>query len=307
MRIGIMIAEAGAKRAADVVQQVVDVERDGFDAAWFGQVFGVDAMTIIAIAGPQTSRIELGTSVVPTYPRHPFVMAQQALTTQSATNGRFSLGVGLSHHPVVEGMWGMSYAKPARHMREYLSVLRPLIHEGKVSFNGEEFRVNGGLQVPGATPMPLLVAALAPTMLKIAGQLADGTVTWMTGVKTIESHIVPRLTAAASDAGRAAPRVVVGLPLAVTDDVDAALERVARAFVVYGQLPNYRRMLDKEGAEGPRDVAILGNEKAVEQRLRDLASAGATDFLAPMVPVGEDAAASLKRTRDFLKAMVGKI
>jgi len=291
----------------DIVDSVVDVERDGFDAAWFGQVFTWDVMTAIALAGPRTTRIELGTSVVPTYPRHPFVMAQQAMTVQAATNGRFTLGIGLSHAPVIEQMWGMSYDKPARHMREYLSVLRPLIDEGRVGFSGEVYKTAAGLQVPGATPMPVLIAALAPMMLRIAGELSDGTVTWMTGAKTIETHIVPKLTAAASEAGRPAPRVAAGLPIAVTDDVTGAKERAAKAFAIYGQLPNYRRVLDKEGVEGPADVSIIGDEATVERHVRALASAGVTDLFAAMFPVGDDAKASLVRTRALLQSLVGKV
>ncbi|MEX0750926.1 MAG: TIGR03564 family F420-dependent LLM class oxidoreductase, partial [Dehalococcoidia bacterium] len=267
MRIGIMLPDRAASIGA-IVDSIVDVETDGFDAAWFGQVFGSDVMTVIAMAGARTSRIEIGTSVVPTYTRHPWVMAQQALTVGAATQGRFTLGIGLSHAPVVEGMWGLSYEKPARHMREYLSVLQPLLTEGRVAFSGDVFKTAGSLAVPGAPKVPVLVAALAPRMLKIAGELTDGTVTWMTGPKTIATHIVPKLTAAATDAGRAAPRIAAGLPIAVTDDLAAAKERAAQAFVVYGQLPNYRRVLDKEGAAGPADVAILGDEAAVERQLR---------------------------------------
>jgi F420-dependent oxidoreductase-like protein len=161
--------------------------------------------------------------------------------------------------------------------------------------------------VPGATPTPVLIAALAPMMLKIAGELADGTVTWMTGPRTIETHIAPKLNAAAKEAGRPAPRIAVGLPIAVTEDVAAAKERASQYFVVYGQLPNYRRVLDKEGAAGPADVAIVGDEAAVERQLRDLASAGATDFFAPIFPVGDDAQASVVRTRALVKSLVGKI
>jgi len=306
MRIGVMLPDRAPSVDA-VVDAVVDIERDGFDSAWFGQVFTWDVMTVAALAGPRTSRIEIGTSVVPTYPRHPFVMAQQAMTVQAATHGRFTLGIGLSHAPVIEQMWGMSYEKPARHMREYLSVLRPLIDEGRVGFSGEVYKTAAGLQVPGGSPMPVLIAALAPMMLRIAGELTDGTVTWMTGAKTIETHIVPKLTAAAHEAGRPAPRIAAGLPIAVTDDVAAAKERAAKAFVVYGQLPNYRRVLDREGVEGPADVSIVGDEASVERQLRALASAGVTDFFAPMFPVGDDAQASLARTRALLQSLVGKI
>ena len=289
------------------VEAVVEAERDGFDGIWFGQIFGPDVLTVIAMAGQKTSRIELGTSVVPTYPRHPVVMAQQALTAQAATGGRFNLGIGLSHQPVIEAMWGMSYEKPAVHMREYLSVLRPLLKEGRVSFNGEFFRVSATVQVVTPEPPPVLIAALAPVMLRLAGELADGTVTWMVGRKTLETHIVPRINSAAKAAGRAEPRVVVALPIAVTDDVGEARERAARSFQIYGTLPNYQRMLNIEGAAGPAEVAIVGDEKEVEGQLRGIAAAGATDFLAGMFPVGDDASGSLDRTRALLKTLIGKL
>jgi len=297
----------GANDVEAQVQSVINAENDGFEGIWFGQIFGPDVLTVLAIAGQKTSRIELGTSVVPTYPRHPHMLAQQALTVQAATNGRFNLGIGLSHAPVVEAMWGLSYERPAVHMREYLSVLLPLVREGRASFSGEFFRVNATVQVSVPKPPPVLIAALAPVMLRMAGELADGTITWMVGQKTLETHIVPRITKAAKEAGRPEPRVVVGLPIAVTDDPAAARERAARSFQVYGTLPNYKRVLDIEGAGGPADVAIVGSENEVEKQLRDLASAGATDFLAGMFPTGDDVQASLGRTRALLKGLVGKL
>jgi F420-dependent oxidoreductase-like protein len=297
----------GAQDVAGQVQAIVDAENDGFEGIWFGQIFGPDAMTVMAVAGAKTSRIELGTSVVPTYPRHPHVMAQQALTTQAATNGRFNLGIGLSHAPVVEGMWGLSYDRPAVHMREYLSVLLPLVREGRASFNGENYRVNANVSVPDAKPMPVLIAALAPVMLRMCGEMTDGTITWMTGPKTLETHIVPRLNKAAADAGRPAPRVVVGIPVAVTDNPDEAREKAARAFAIYGTLPNYQRVLGKEGVSGPAEIAIVGSEKEVEAGIRAVASAGATDFLAASYPVGDDPKASLDRTRALLKSLIGKV
>jgi 5,10-methylenetetrahydromethanopterin reductase len=297
----------GTNDVAIQVQRAIEAEKDGLDGIWFGQVFGSDTLTVLALAGQQTSRIELGTSVVPTYPRHPHVLAQQALTVQAATNGRFSLGIGLSHAPVVESMWGLKYDRPAVHMREYLSVLLPLLHEGRASFNGEFFRVNVTVQVPVPKPPPVLIAALASVMLRVAGEMTDGTITWMAGPKTLETHIVPRINRAAKDAGRPAPRVVAGLPIAVTDDTAGARERAARSFQIYGTLPNYQRVLNIEGAGGPADVAIVGNESDVEKQLRSIASAGATEFLAGMFPVGEDIQTSLGRTRALLRGLVGKI
>lgn len=305
MRLAIFFG--GTNDVQGQVQAAVDAEKDGFDGIWYGQIFGPEALTVIALAGQKTSRIEMGTSVIPTYLRHPTIMAQQALTTQAATDGRFTLGLGLSHAPVVEGMWGLSYDRPAVHMREYLSVLRPLMTVGQANFEGEFFRVNATAQVPVSSPPPVLIAALAPVMLRIAGEIADGTITWMVGPKTLESHIMPRISAAAERAGRPKPRIVVGLPIAVTDDAAAAREKAARSFQVYGTLPNYQRVLGIEGATGPADVAIVGNEAEVQRQLGQLAEAGADDFLAGMFPVGDDAKGSLTRTRDCLKSLVGKV
>ena len=312
MRIGISYGgvaslESKIQGLADQVQRAVDAEADGFDSVWFAQIFGADALTTIALAGVTTQRIELGTAVVPTFPRHPFVLAQQALTVQAATDGRLTLGIGPSHKLVIENMWGLSYGKAAKHIREYLSVLRPLVREGSVAFRGDVFRVSGALQVPGARPFPILIAALAPRMLRIAGELADGTVTWMSGPKTLETHIVPRINAAAEAAGRPRPRVCVSLPVAVTDDPARARERAGQEFQVYGQLPAYRRVLDIEGAKGPADVAIVGNEAEVERQVRALASAGATDLAATLYPADADEAAGLARTHALLRSLVGRV
>ena len=308
MRIGLMLGDIiGPSTVQEQVQQAVDAENDGFDTAWFGQLMGIDALTITALAGASTSRIELGTGVIPTFPRHPYVMAQQALTVQGATNNRFVLGIGLSHQIVIEAMYGLSYEHPARHMREYLSVLRPLIAEGRVAFQGKVYRTAANLRVPGAQPMPVLIAALAPKMLHLAGEVADGTMLWMSGLKTIETHVMPKITAAANEAGRPAPRIAAGLPICVTDDIAAGRESAAKVFQMYGQLPNYRRMLDKEGAAGPADVAIVGDEASVEKQIRALASVGVTDFVAPIYATGADREDSVARTRALLKSLVGKV
>jgi len=305
MRIGLFLDTGPAPQ--QVVDRVVEAEADGFDIAYLGQIFGCDALTLIAMAGQKTSRIELGTAVVPVYGRHPFSFAQQALTTNVATNGRFVLGIGLSHQIVVENMWGFSYEKPATYMREYLAVIDPLLHGKPAAFTGEHFRVNAGINVPGSTPPSVMIAALAPVMLKMAGEQTDGTILWMTGAKAIESHIAPKINQAAKDAGRPAPRILCALPTAVTDDAAAGRERVKQLFAIYGQLPNYKRVLARGGAEGPADVAIVGNENEVEQQLRDLAAAGATDFAAAIFPVGDDAMASMTRTRELVKGLVGKV
>jgi F420-dependent oxidoreductase-like protein len=299
MRIGIMAgATQGPESALDgLLDKVARVEAQGFAALWMANIFGLDAITTLAIAGQTTRRIELGTAVVPTYPRHPTAIAQQALTAQVASAGRFSLGIGLSHRIVIEDMFGFSFEKPARHMREYLEVLGPLLRGEQVSYKGEQFRVNAQIAVPGATPPPLLVAALGPAMLAITGRLADGTITWMCGPKTLEQHIVPRLGAAAREAGRPQPRVVAGLPIVVTRDVDAARQTIATQLAIYGQLPSYRSMLDREGAAGPADVSLVGDEAALGRELDRLRDVGVTDFVAAVAAVDRDAE---KRTLEFL-------
>ena len=309
MRIGLFAGALELMRdVAERLHRISDAERDGFDSYWLPQHFGADMLTVIAMAGMQTHRIELGTAVVPTYPRHPVALAQQALTAQVATGGRLTLGVGVSHRSTIEEWLGLSYSHPARHIEEYLSVLRPLLNESSVDFSGREFRVAGELQIPDADMVvcPVLMAALGPRMLEIAGRLADGTVTWMTGPATLRDHVVPRLREAASAAGNPEPRLCVGFPVAVTDHAQRARARADRLFQHYAALPSYRAMLEREGAESPGDIAIVGDEDEVEDQLRHLADTGATDLLATIFPV-DGSQTSATRTRAFLQSLVGKI
>jgi len=300
MRIGIF----GGDTANGPIDTIVDAARaaadDGFASFWLPQTFGMDALTALAVTGREVSGIELGTGVVPTYPRHPAMLAAQARTTQAIIGGRLALGIGLSHQVVIESMFGLSFEQPARHMREYLEILVPLVQSGSVSFAGETLTGHVGLDVKGATPFPILVAALGTKMLELAGTVADGTVTWMTGPATIESHIVPTITAAAERAGRPAPRVGVGLPVCVTDDEAAARERAARLFESYGTLPSYRAMLDKEGVGGPSEVAIVGDEAAVSAQIERLGAIGATDLVANEFGSAEER----DRTRALLRSLV---
>lgn len=255
-------------------------EKDGFASYWVPQIFNHDALTALAVIGREVPRIELGTSVVPTYPRHPMMMAQQALTVNAATDGRLCLGIGLSHQMVVEGMWGMSFDKPVRHMREYLEVMMPLLEGKPVAHAGEAFRVNGAVDVPGGSRPGVVVAALGEQMLNVTAALADGTLTWCTGPQTLKNHTIPTIRAAADRHGRDSARVIAALPVCVTKDIAAAHERAAKVFVIYGQLPSYRAMLDKEGAAGPADIAIAGSESEVLDRISALADMGVTDFAA---------------------------
>jgi 5,10-methylenetetrahydromethanopterin reductase len=284
----------------DIVSDARAAEQDGFSTYALSQTFGLDTMGVLAVVGREVPRIELATGVVPTYGRHPVTMAQQALTAQAASGGRFTLGIGLSHQVVIEGMFGLSFDKPLRHMREYLDVLMPLLQDGKADADGETISAHAALDVADRKPSPVLVAALGPKMLELAGSVTDGTVTWMTGPATLASHIVPVITAAAERAGRPAPRVVVSLPVCVTNNVDATRERAAKDFQVYGFLPSYRAMLDREGAAGPADVAIVGDEATVTKEIARLADAGATEFIASIYGNHDERA----ETRSLLKSML---
>lgn len=282
MRVGLFVGTQNLDQFVAEVREGADL---GFSAAWVPQIFGLDALAAIGIAGREVQGIDFGTGVLPIYPLHPMRMAESALTAQAATGGRLTLGIGLSHQVVVENMWGYSFDKPARAMKEYLSALLPLLRDKAVAFEGETLKAMGQLQHGNVEAPPVLVAALAPRMLELAGTVTDGTVTWMTGPKTVGGHIVPRITEAADRAGRPAPRVVVALPTAVTDDEASVRERAANAFVIYGGLPSYRAMLDREGAEGPADVAIVGDAASVRAQIEGVFAQGATDFV--LVPFAE--------------------
>jgi 5,10-methylenetetrahydromethanopterin reductase len=302
MRIGVSLADpTGPDPLTALAGQIREAAGDGFSSAWISNIFGLDALTALAVAGQQVPGIELGTAVVPSYPRHPAALAQQAITASVALGGRLTLGIGLSHKIVIDDMYGYSFERPARHMREYLAVLAPLLRGEPVNVTGETVRASIALTVPGHDGrVPLLLAALAPAMLKLAAEQTDGTVLWMTGPATVRDYVVPALTKAASAAGRPAPRVVCLLPVCVTDHPDLARTRAERIFSIYGQLPSYRAMLDREGAAGPADVALVGDEAAVRGQIEGLAEAGVTDFIAADFSRGDDA----PRTRALLKSMI---
>jgi 5,10-methylenetetrahydromethanopterin reductase len=301
MRMGIALAEpAGPDALSALADQIREAAADGFVSAWISNIFGLEALTALAVAGRDVPSIELGTAVVPTYPRHPAVLAQQALTADLALGGRLTLGIGLSHQIVIQDMYGYSFEAPARHMREYLAVLLPLLAGEPCGFDGATVRAHIGLSTPRCPrKIPVLLAALAPRMLRLAGEYADGTVLWMTGPATVRDHIVPSISRAAAEAGRPSPRVVCMLPVCVTDDPAGARSGADKVLAIYGQLPSYRAMLDKEGAAGPGDVAIVGDEDAVTAQIRALADYGVTDFVAAEYARGPDG----PRTRALLRTL----
>jgi F420-dependent oxidoreductase-like protein len=302
MRIGANFeANKPFRQTVAQLQQLADA---GLAHAFLPQIFDHDALTILAAAGAQVAGIELGTGVVPVYSRHPMVLAQQALTVQSATDNRLILGIGLSHQVVVEGIWGYSYDRPARYMKEYLASLLPLLRGERVQSSGEVVTTNAFMPIgiPDVQPPPVVVAALAPTMLKLAGSVADGTITWMTGTETVASHSVPSIRAAAQAAGRPEPRVMVSVPVVVTADPEGAVERINAALAIYPNLPSYKAMLDKEGAQSPADVAFIGDEETVAASIEKLAAAGATDLLAASVGSGEEQARTFALLSELARA-----
>lgn len=301
MRIGLGLDTSGT--VDEVVERAAELAATGVATLWVNQIFGLDALTVLAAVGRAVPDVGLGTAVVPVQPRHPVVLAAQALTVQSAVGDRLTLGVGLSHQLVIENVFGIPWRNQVELMQEYLEALVPLLEGEQVTFQGDHVRVStfGPLEVP-ANPPPVLVAALGERMLGIAGRLAAGTVTWMVGARTVADHVVPTITAAAEGAGRPAPEVVVHLPVCVTDDPAAARDRAAKVFGMYGGLPSYRAMLDREGAAGPADVAVVGDEETVGTALARLSEAGATAFGAVLFGSAEETARGRRLFADLATA-----
>jgi len=296
MNIGMVLGTSGPGETLDgLIESARKAEAAGLDNIWMANIFSFDAISTLGLIGREVPRLGLGTAVTPTYPRHPTALAQQALTTAAATSGRFSLGIGLSHKLVIEDMLGMSYARPAKHMREYLSVLMPLVRGKAADFDGEQYRVHGfQLDVPGSDGMPVIVAALGPVMLKLAREMADGTITWMVGHKTLAGHIVPSIGKDKT--------VVAGVPIVLTNNVDDAKKKIDEQLAIYGQLPSYRAMLDREGASTPSDIALVGDENALRSGIERYRDAGVTDFNAAITAT-EDGA--FDRTLEFLSSLKG--
>ena len=276
MELGIF---GSSRNIDDLKKQVQEANNLGYSTFWTPQIFNLDALTALAVIAESVEGIRLGTSVIPTYPRHPMMLAQQALTVNQVSNGRLDLGIGLSHKPVVEGMWGISFDAPVGHMSDYLQILMALLHDGTISYGGKHLTSRGGIDVPADAP-PVLVAALGPQMLKLVGRVADGTVTWMTGPETIRNHISPIINAAADEAGRPVPQVIAAVPVCITSDLDIAEEYAKRDFGFYGDLPSYRAMLEREGLANSWDIALSGSFEEVAEGLQKYSDSGGTQVVA---------------------------
>ena len=285
------------------VDEIVRAEEDGFHSVWLPQIFGWDPLTALALAGPRTSRLKFGTAVVPLYPTHPLLMAASAATTQSATDGRFTLGVGASHRFMVENVWGYDFDRPIGYTREYLRVLAPAMRGEAVNLVGSQIQAQlpRPLDLPDVSAPPVLLAALGERMLQTAGELCDGAVTWLTGVDTLGNFVVPTLNRAAAKAGRPQPTVVAGLPICVTSDASAARDRARTLFAAYTDVPSYRTVLDRERAAHPADVAVIGDETAVAAQVAALAAAGASEFIAHIFGTPEEQRRTTRLLEDLIR------
>ena len=294
----------GSSPVDATVKTLAKMRDEGFRRVWMAQLpYEADVLTVLAVAMREVDTIEVGSGVLPIQVQHPTSLAQRALTLNAIAGGRFSLGLGMSHRMVTEQMWGVSWDKPVRQMREYLDGVLPLLAGQSAEAEGEFWTTRGALQMPGAPAPDVHIAALGPQMLRLAGRRTSGTLTWMTGPKTLAEHVVPTLRGAAVDAGRpeSAVRVAASLPVSVTDDIDGARAQAAEQFAMYGQLPSYRAMLDREGYANPEDAAIIGDEKTVSDRLDDLSAVGVDEFSAVVFdasPEVRDRTRALLRTKD---------
>ena len=299
MRIGVGLDMDGPLERT--LERARTLSELGFSSMWSSQIFGPDTLTVLAIVGRELAHLDLGTAVVPVQPRHPSMLAAQARTVQEAIGGRLSLGIGLSHQVIVENLWGIPFDRPATYMQQYLEALAPMLRGESVATEGELVRAvaTGPLGPKDVAAPSLVVAALGPRMLRLAGTLADGTILWMTGRHTITSHVVPTITAAADAAGRPAPRVVCSLPITVTDDPAGARQRINEVFAVYATLPSYAAMLEKEGATQPAEVSLVGSRSEVLEQLAQLAEAGVSEFSGVVTGSPGEREATLATLLDF--------
>jgi F420-dependent oxidoreductase-like protein len=317
MRIGVMVGPERGRYATKIERMQADArwaEEAGLASVWVPQIPDeFDALTAVTLLAGVTSRIEIGTAVVPVQPRHPIALAQQALSTQAVCGGRLTLGLGVSHHWIIDEMLGLPYERPAAMLRDYLDVLEPaLAGPGTVDVENERFRVHNPIDITDVTPTPLMLAALGPVMLRLAGERTDGTILWLADERAIGSHIAPAITDAATAAGRPAPRIVAGVPVCLCreDEVEVAVDRANRVLSESEISPNYQKLLDHGDATCVGDILAAGSESSIEKRLRSFADAGTTDVSVRVVSIGatrDDKLESSRRTREYLASLSGSL
>jgi 5,10-methylenetetrahydromethanopterin reductase len=306
MRISLIAGINNQSPVDTCIRDLTQARGEGFRRVWMTQMpYDADLLTVLAAALREVPDIEVGSGVIPIQNQHPMLMAQRALTLNLVSNGRFALGIGVTHRAVTEGMWGISWDRSVRRLSEYLDGLLPLVAGKEANADGELVTTRGALQIVAPTP-DVYVAALGPQMLRVAGRRTAGTLTWMTGPRTLKEHIGPTLRAAAVEAGRPPESVSVAaaLPVSVTEDAAAAKALAAQQFAMYGHLPSYQAMLQREGYAGPEDAALIGNEDAVSVRLDELRDAGVDEFaFQPFDPSPE----GRQRTRACLREWESRV
>jgi F420-dependent oxidoreductase-like protein len=265
----------------DSVAAAKEAAAEGLASVWFGQRFDVDAVALAGFVGREVPGIAVGTAVVPVFGRHPVLLASQAATTQAATGGRYTLGLGLGAKALVEAPFGVTFERPVLRLREFLTALRSLLETGSVAFDGETLSAHTPMPatVPGAGPVPLMVAAMGPQALRVTGELADGTIPFLASPKVLADHIVPAVTSAATRAGRPAPRIIAVVPGVVTADVDAAREVAVAKTAFYDRVPSYRRVVELGGATRAAELVVIGDEDHVSAEVTRYFDAGATDVV----------------------------
>jgi F420-dependent oxidoreductase-like protein len=313
MRIGLMIGPERGRYGTKVQRLQADArwaEEAGLATVWIPQIPDeFDALTAATLVGTETSRIEIGTAVIPVQPRHPIALAQQVLSVQTVCQGRLSVGLGVSHHWIIDEMLGLPYERPVAPMAATLDVLdQALAGPGTVDVENDFFSVHNPLDITDVSPTPVLLAALGPRMLQLCGARTDGTILWMADERAIATHVVPNLTRAADGAGRPAPRVVAGVPVCLCgdDEIDIAVARTNRILSEAEVSPNYQRLLDLGDARSVGDILLAGSESTIGKRLQAFADAGVTDISVRVVPIGEgrdELIASSKRTRALLSSL----
>ena len=313
MRLGLMVGPERARYATKVERMLRDAkwaEDNGLSTVWIPQVPDeFDAMTAAALIAHQTSRIEVGTAVVPLQSRHPIALVQQALSTELIAGGRFTLGLGPSHHWIIQDMLGLPYERPAALTADYLDVVdAAMAGPGSIVVGNHSFHIDNPMDVTDQPRMQVMLAALGPVMLRLAGSRTDGTILWLADERAIESHIAPRINAAAAEAGRPAPRIVAGVPVCLCrpSELDAAKARANRVLSEATVSPNYQRLLDQGNAQSVADILAAGDEEMVRTRLRAFADAGVTDVSVRVLPIGDDRDALLessRRTRELIASL----
>jgi F420-dependent oxidoreductase-like protein len=289
-------------------------EAAGMDTAWIPQVPNdFDCLTAVTLLGLRSERIEIGTAVVPVQAQHPIALARTAMSVHASIGGRLALGLGPSHHWIVRDMLGLPYDRPAGYTRDVLDVLdAALAGPGPVDVENEAFTVHNPLDLAPISPLPVLIAALGPAMLALAGARTDGTILWLADERAVAEHVVPKISKAAADAGRPAPRIVAGVPVCLCrpSEVEAAKERTNRILGEAEVSPNYQRLLDYGVARDVGDILAAGDERAILTRLKRFAEAGVTDLSVRTVPLGDtrdELVASKQRTRDLLAELAREL